>query len=320
MTTSTELHVIFGTGPVGSWVARFLLEKGKTVRMVNRSGKAHLAPDGVDIVAGDATNFDFARQVSQGAAVVYNALNPAYTEWPRLFPALQNGVLEGAIASGAKLISAENVYMYGPVHGKMTEDLPNAAKTRKGRTRAQMAEQLLEAHRAGKVRVALARGSDYFGPGVLDSSTGERVFYPVLAGGKVTAMGNLDVPHTLTYIEDMARAMVTLGERDEALGQIWHVPNAPTLTTRQFLTMVYEAAGTKPQISAAPNFIIRGMGLFSPLMRELAEMLYEFTDPHIVDHSKYARAFGDHSTPMSEAIRRTLDWYRANPHQESKTA
>lgn len=310
--SSRELQVIFGAGPLGRALANSLLERGKRIRMVSRSGTADV-PEQVILVAGDVTDFKQARALAEGASVVYNCLNAPYTEWENVFPRLQAGVIEAAAAAGAKLISAENVYMYGEVRQPMTEDMPYKAHTRKGRVRAKMAETLMQAHESGKVQVAIARASDFYGPGVLDSSAGERVFYPALEGKKVTMIGKLDVPHTLTYIADFGRALAILGEHDQAIGEIWHVPNAETLTARQFLTMIFEEAGHTPNFGTVPNFVIRAMGLFMPMMREVAEMLYEFDRPHIIDHSKFVRAFGDISTAHCEAIRHTLAWYRQHP-------
>ena len=167
MTENNELHVVFGTGPVGMAVMDELVCRGKRVRMVNRGGRANL-PEGVEVVGGDATDPAFTREVSVGASTIYNALNPPYNKWPELFPALQAGVLEGTAAAGAKLIAMENLYMYGPTGGRrLTEDLPYAAETRKGKVRARMSQELMEAHRSGKVQVALGRASDFFGPHVL---------------------------------------------------------------------------------------------------------------------------------------------------------
>src|ERR687896_254373 len=110
MTDNGELHVVFGTGPVGLAVMDELVSKGKRVRMVNRSGRANV-PEGVEVVGGDAADPTFTREVSEGASVVYFALNPPYNKWPELFPGLQAGVLEGAASAGAKLIAMENLYI-----------------------------------------------------------------------------------------------------------------------------------------------------------------------------------------------------------------
>jgi nucleoside-diphosphate-sugar epimerase len=303
------LHVVFGSGPLGMATARALAADGKQVRVVNRSGSA-AAPAGVEVVRGDAADPASVRAAMAGAAVVYQCAQPPYHRWPELFPALQAGIVAGAAAQGAKLVVAENLYMYGLADRPMTEDLPNAATTRKGRTRAAMSEALLAAHRRGELRVAIGRGSDFFGPGVVESLLGERVFGLAAAGKAAQAIGNPDLPHTYTFIDDFGRALATLGQHDRALGQIWHVPNPETLTTRQVITMIYEELGLPPKISTVSRTMLRLAGLFVPGARETVEMLYEFEHPFVVDSGKYVQAFGDHATPMRDAIRQTVAWYR----------
>jgi nucleoside-diphosphate-sugar epimerase len=250
-----ELHVIFGTGPLGQAVMRELLTRNVLIRMINRSGKATV-PESVEVIGADAYDSQNTRFVTHGATVVYQCAQPAYTQWQTLFPKLQSSIIRGVAASGAKLIVGDNLYMYGAVKGLLREDLPNAAKTRKGRTRAQMAEALLDAHQQGIVRLAIARGSDFYGPGVLNSVMGDRVFSAILAGKTASAVGNLDLPHTYTFIDDFGKALVNLGEQEEALGQIWHVPNAETITTRQFLTLAFEAVGHLPKMSGMGKFMM----------------------------------------------------------------
>src|ERR671911_40702 len=193
MTDNSELHVVFGTGSVGIFVMEALMQRGgRGVRMVNRSGRASV-PEGVEVVGGDATDPTFTREASDGASVVYFALNPPYNKWPELFPPLQAGVLEGAASAGAKLIAMENLYMYGPTQGRpLTEDLPHASNTRKGAIRARMSEKLMEAHTSGKVRVAIGRASDYFGPRVLASAAGEQVFGRAVEGKSAQLAGDPD--------------------------------------------------------------------------------------------------------------------------------
>ncbi|HLA41859.1 MAG TPA: NAD-dependent epimerase/dehydratase family protein, partial [Aggregatilineales bacterium] len=175
-------HIIFGAGPIGMALMHELASQGKSVHIVHRTGTAHAPPE-VAVKAGDASNPEHTRRLCDGAAVVYNCTNPPYSQWTELFPALQAGVLEGAVASGAKYVAMENLYAYGKVNGKpITEDLPCQPHTRKGKIRHQMTQTLMEAHEKGLIRVTIARASDYFGPGGLQSAMGGRVFYPALAG------------------------------------------------------------------------------------------------------------------------------------------
>src|SRR5215212_5441331 len=311
MTDKGELHVVFGTGPVGMSVMDALVQRGRRVRMVNRSGRASV-PDGVELVGGDATNVAFAREAGEGASVVYFALNPPYDKWPELFPPLQAAVLEGAASAGAKLIAMENLYMYGPTDGRpLTEGLPYAPNTRKGAVRAMMSEELMEAHQSGRVRVAMGRASDFFGPRVLASAAGEQVFGRAVQGKSAQVAGNPDQPHTYTYVPDLAKGLVTLGEREEALGRAWHLPSPETLTTREFVEIIFEEVGKPARIQAAPKILLRAIGLFNPGMREMIEMLYEFEEPFVVDHSKFEQAFGKHATPLKEAVGDTVRWYRS---------
>jgi nucleoside-diphosphate-sugar epimerase len=306
-------HVVFGAGPVGLAVATELAARGRRVIVVNRSGRAEL-PAGVERRGGDASDPAFAREVSAGASVVYDCLNPPYHRWPELFPPLQAGVLEGAAAAGARLVAMENLYLYGPNGGRpLTEDLPAAATSRKGVTRARMAEDLLAAHRDGRVRVAIGRASDFFGPGVVASAMGERVVRPALTGRRVQVIGDPDLPHTYSYVPDIGRALVLLGEREEALGQAWHLPSPPTVSTRRLLELLAAEAGQRARVQSLPRPLFRALGVVNRDLRELREMLYEFEEPFVADHGKFARAFGDLATPLEEAVGRTAAWYRSHP-------
>jgi nucleoside-diphosphate-sugar epimerase len=280
--------------------------------MINRSGRLEDPPAGAELQAADLNDHDAARQACAGAASIYLCANVPYTDWPRGWPPLAAGILAAATASGAKLVFGDNLYSYGPVDGPIREDCPAVATGKKGRLRAQLAETFLAAHRAGQVRVAIGRASDFFGPWAEQTSAlGSRVVPAALSGKRGMVLGDIDRLHTYTYIDDYARGLVTLGSRDAALGQVWHVPSAPTLTTRALLEMVWAEAGTgKPRVMAMRRGMVKVVGLFNPLVRELDEMMYEWEKPYVVDHSKFERAFGATITPHAEAIRNTVAWFR----------
>lgn len=306
-------QVVFGTGPVGLALIEHLNERGEEVRAVNRSGSADL-PDGVDLMGGDASDREFATRAARGANVVYQCLNPPYTIWPELFPPLQEAVVAAAVEAGAKLVSFENLYMYGPTGGEpITEDHPPRPVGEKGRARAEMARELLGAHESGRLRVAIGRASDYFGPRGLVSHMGERVFYPALEGKNAQVFGDPDQPHTFTYLPDIAAGLATLGHREEADGRPWHLPNPETLTTRAFVRKVYEAAGTDGDVSAMPNFLVNLVALFNSSVREIKEVLYQFEEPFVVDSRAFEETFDQTATHLDLAIETTVDWFQANP-------
>jgi nucleoside-diphosphate-sugar epimerase len=314
MNQNSEKPVIFGTGPLGLAVMDALIERGyQDITLVNRSGQVNEPlPDGVTVVAGDATNPDQVAQICQTATVVFHCAQPGYTEWPEKFTPITQGILEGVSRTQARLVFGDNLYMYGPTDGRLIHpELPYAATGPKGKTRAHMAQLLLEAHRAGKVRVTIGRASDFYGPRVIGSAVGDMVFEAALTGKTVNALGNVDQPHTYTYIRDFGRALVTLSEHEAAFGQAWHVPNAETITTRQFVELVGREVGRPLKIRTAGRWMVTLLGLFSPQLREFKEMMYEFTEPYVVDHSQFAAAFGPVSvTSHQVAIKETLAWYR----------
>ncbi len=307
----TPEHVIFGTGQLGLAIMDEFVAQGVPVRMVNRRGRApEPFPPTVELVAGDVTNPHDVTRLTEGANVVFLCAQPHYNEWPEKFPPIIRGVLEGLQGKGIKLVFGDNLYMYGATHGQpIHEGLPYAATGHKGRTRALMANLLLDAHRQGQVPVVIGRASDFYGPRVTDSAVGEMLFAAALQAKTVNMLGDVNLPHTYTYIRDFARALITLSQHDDAYGQAWHVPNDTTLTSRQFADLVAQAVGKPVKLRTMGRLGVTLIGLFHPILREMKEMLYEFEEPYIVDDSRFRQQFGSQATPHVEAIQETVQWY-----------
>jgi nucleoside-diphosphate-sugar epimerase len=265
----------------------------------------------VDWRHADLTDAEAAIDAVKGATVVYQCLNVPYTQWPKLFPPLQRTVLTAAERAEALLVTLENLYGYGPTGGiPLTEDLPLAATTAKGRTRAAMTADLLAAAQSGRVRMTIGRASDFFGAGVTESTLGSRVFGNALAGKRADFIGNPSLPHTYSYVPDIAAGLITLGSDERAIGQIWHLPGPQTVTTRTLLDLVAADVGHPVVVRAIHTTVARAIGLVSPMMRGLAEMSYEFEQPFVLDTSKYEATFTSPTTPLATAISDTLAWYR----------
>jgi nucleoside-diphosphate-sugar epimerase len=318
MTSEQQLHVVIGAGPLGAATARALRKRGHQVRILSRSGRG-MAPAGAELRAVDVYDTAALRTALGGAQAVYQCAAPAYEDWVKHFLPFQRAIVAGLADSEPTLIVAENLYMYGAVDGPIHRDLPYAATTRKGRVRAAAARELEQAHERGEIRYAAARGADFFGPGVRNSMLGERVFAAALAGKTAQAVGNIDLPHSYTYIEDFGEALAVLGEREEASGRAWHVPNAPARSTRAIIEGIFELLEQPARISSMGRLMMRIGGLFIPAARESVEMMYQFERPFIVDSNAYKAAFGDHSTPLDEALAATLDWYRSQAPQAATT-
>lgn len=304
---TSPFHVILGTGPLARATGEALLARGQSVRFVSQSGNMADRPAGSTLVKADLLDFDAATAALKDAAVVYFCAQPPYHHWVEKFDALQASALAATRQVGARFIAAENLYGYGPSSEPFHEDMPLRPNTRKGEVRARMHQSLMAEHRAGNLKVAVARAADFFGARVVGSAVGERFVRAVKSGKPVEVMGNPDAVHAYTFIDDFGTAMAVLGTNDAALGEVWHVPNAQAVSTRRFIELAFSVAGTGAgRLRRMGRIELALVGLLVPPVRESIEMLYEFEEPFLVDHSKFAARFGDHATPLEAALARTL--------------
>ncbi|MBN6052990.1 NAD-dependent epimerase/dehydratase family protein [Nonomuraea sp. RK-328] len=298
-------HVVVGSGQVGGQLAAKLVAQGHEVTVVTRSGSG---PDGATKVAADVTDQNRLIEITKGADVLYNCVNPRYHRWLTDWPPMAASFLAAAEATGAVYIMLGNLYAYGPVTGAMTEDLPLASTSPKAQVRARMWADALAAHEAGRVRVTEVRGSDYFGPGSTDQSyLGDRFIAPLRAGKTISLVWPADVTHSWTYLPDVADALIVAGADERAWGRPWHVPTAEPLTFRQIGERMAAVLGRPaPKMSTLPWPLVRAAGLFSPMAGEMRHIRYQFVDPFVLDSSAFQTTFGVRPTPVDEALRATL--------------
>ncbi|MFI6938593.1 NAD-dependent epimerase/dehydratase family protein [Streptomyces sp. NPDC050418] len=306
-------HVVVGAGQVGTHLARLLLTRGHQVVVVTRSGSG---PDDAECVAADVTDRDRLTRIVEGAAALHNCAGPPYTRWAQDWPPLAAALLGAAESTGAVLVTAGNLYGYGPVEGPMTEDLPLAATGTKGRVRIAMWAEALSAHQEGRAKVTEVRSSDYFGPGASDQTPAGTRFVPSLLAGKRTLfLGDPDQPHSWTYLPDVATAMAAVADAPSAWGRAWHVPNSPAVSARTLAERLCSLAGAPaPRLSRPPALVRRALELANPLVRELRETRYQFDRPFVVDSTAFEEAFGVSATPLDDALRATIASMAATPH------
>jgi len=314
---NAELHVIFGSGPLGKSTARELLRMGQRVRMVNRSGKLTGMPENVEVVAGDAYDLQRNIAVTRDAAVVYQCAQPLYYEWAEKFPAFQQAILDAVAKNGAKLVVGDNLYMYGDTQGQpLREDMPYQPHTKKGKVRAEMAQAIMAAHTSGKVRAAIGRASNFFGPE--DHTVTDLTIRPALLGKTINLIGRMDQLHTFSYVVDFGKLLATLGTHDEAFGQIWFTPSPRAVTQADFVKLLQAEVGKPVKVMLGSAMMLRFLGLFNPMIRETVEMMYEWTQPFVVDTSKAEKAFGLQATPLPLAIKETVAWLREDIARQTK--
>jgi nucleoside-diphosphate-sugar epimerase len=303
-----SLHVIVGAGPVGSTIARKLVERGEQVRVVTRSGGGP-EHSSIERVAADATDAERLSTLADGAVALYNCANPAYHRWLTDWPPLASALLTAAERSGAVLATSSNLYGYGPVSGTITPATPQAATHPKLRLRADMWRDALAAHEAGKIRATEVRASDYIeANSILAFVLGK----PLLAGKRAQVPAALDAPHSWTSIDDVAGTLITVAGDERAWGKPWHVPTAPPLTIRQLAAKFTEVAGAPaPKLSVLPYPVLWTVGLFSPMVRELRTTRYQFVEPFVLDSDETTSTFGLKPRPVEESLRDAVQRLRA---------
>jgi nucleoside-diphosphate-sugar epimerase len=300
------LHVIIGAGPVGSATADLLAQRGEQVRVVTRRGTGPRHP-AIELVAGDAADAGALGRLAEGAAAIYNCVNPAkYYRWTTDWPPVAAALLSAAESSGAVLVTANNLYGYGPVDVPMTEDLPFDPPTVKGRVRAQMWHDALAAHTAGRIRATEARASDYLGPGAQSLLT-LFALPRVLAGKPVILPADPDLPHSWTYPIDVARTLVALGSDERAWGRPWNVPTDHPASIRDIVTRAAALTGARPpRLYRLPEPVMWLASPLHPVVPTLREMRYQFERPFVLDSSRATATFGIEPTPLDEALRVTV--------------
>lgn len=305
-------HVIVGSGPVGSVTARQLVEAGHRVTVVSRSGSGPAHP-AIERVATDASDSAALTRLSAGAHTLYNCANPPYHRWSTQWPPMAAALLAAAEASGAVLVTMSNLYGYGPVDGPMTEDLPLRPSTVKGEIRARMWRDALVAHEAGRIRAVEARASDYVGAGATSLLTSV-VLPKVVAGKRALVPADLDVPHSWTYVGDVARTLAVLGADERAWGRAWHVATEPAMPIREVATLAAElTSAPAPRLARMPAAVLWLGGLTNPTVREFQKMIYQFRRPFVLDSTAVTSTFGLTATPLATSLKETVVALQASP-------
>ncbi len=298
------VHAVVGAGgATGRRLVAHLHAAGYRVRAVTRDGRDVGTP-GVE-TAADATDGAALAAACRDAAAVYHCVMPVLARWTGEFPVVTDALVDAASRAGARLVYADDTWMYGRVEGPMTEDTPWRPVGAKGVLRAWIAERVLSAGAAGRLPVGVVRAGELYGPGVRSVVAGN-VFRAALRGWPVQWLGDPDLPLTPTFIDDFAATLAAVGTGDTSAAAVWHVPHPGVTTGRALAAEACRQAGTRLRLVRHGSRRVRALGHVVPLAREGAEMVYQFEQPFVVDGSRAARAFGLAATPYEEGVRRTL--------------
>ncbi|MGV3503465.1 MAG: NAD-dependent epimerase/dehydratase family protein [Adhaeribacter sp.] len=299
------MHTILGAGgPISNALAKELLQKGEAVRLVSR--RPVQTTGNASWVRADLKDYRQLLAAVQGSGVIYMCAGLRYDHqvWAREWPGIMQNLIEATKATGARLLFFDNVYMYGPVAGAMTEDSPYRPVSKKGEIRARIATQLMDEVRAGNLNATIARAADFYGAESLNSFFDSLVLSKYARGGKAMWLGDPDSKHSFTYVPDAAKAVYLLGQHPEAANQVWHLPTAPALTGRDFLQLAAGAYHTAPKFTKVNKLMLQALGLFSKAIGETAELYYQYQHDYVFCSKKFEEAFGLLPTSYAEGVQK----------------
>lgn len=304
------MQTILGSGGViGNELALALTAYTNNIRLVSRNPKKVNETD--QLVQADLLNKDDVFRAVEGSEIVYVTVGfpYSYKTWKAYWPVFISHVIEACKVHKAKLVFFDNVYMYDKNHlNGMTEETPIAPPSKKGRIRAQVADLILQDVAQGHLQALIARSADFYGPGIANSSMlNETVIKPLMAGKKANWVGGANFRHSFTYTPDAGKATAILGNSAEAFGQVWHLPTAKDpMTGKEWIEAVAKILDKKPAFQLAPKWMVHIIGLFVPIMKEMAEMTYQYDRDYVFDSSKFETHFNMKPTTYLSGLETTL--------------
>ena len=301
-------QLVVGAGLIGRPLAERLAARGDTVTIATRSASPAHGATPLTLDASDASAFS---RAAEGAETIFLCTNPPYTDWETDWPPIFSAAITAAASSGANLVSMGNLYPYGTPTGMMTERSPEKTTEKKGRIRKAGWQQMLAAHRRGEIKAVEVRASDYFGPGSSGTAhLGSSFFTPVLESKTAHVVGKPNVAHSWSYLPDIATTLIAAADYQGDWGRIWHVPSG-SYSRVEIVAQLNEIYGTKGKVSGYPQWLLRSLGMASPMMREVWASSYQFVVPFVIDSTETRRELGVKATDWTEALTTTANSYRA---------
>ena len=307
---------IFGAGgAIGRAIAPELERRGIPFRVVGR-GKAKLeAAFGqmkhAEVFDADLTDLRSAGAAARGIDTIIYTVGVPYTSF-QLHPSMIRTTIEAAATMQvARLVLVSNVYTYGvPRTSHVAETHQREPQTRKGKYRKEQEDAVIDAHRKGRLQGMVVRLPDFYGPNA-DLSLANPIFRAALDGKTANWLGPVNAPHEFLFVPDAGPPIADLADCAACYGEAWNIAGAGEINGMDFITRVYRAAGRSPKYRSVGRGMLKIMGWFSPLYRELPEMLYLAETPVLLDDSKLQAKFGTaRKTSYDDGIRQTLEWMR----------
>lgn len=308
------LHTLLGAnGTIATELLPLLIENKEQIRLVSRNPKPVA---GAQTVAANMLDYNQVTAAVNGSGIVYLLIGLEYNYkiWQRDWPVIMRNVINACKAANAKLIFFDNVYPYGIVKGKITEETPFDPVSKKGKIRAEVDTLLLNEMKNGTINAIIARAADFYGPRCVEKSVPNSLVFSRLKKKQTPQwLANAGVPRSLTYIPDAAKAIYILSKHPEAFNKTWMLPTAaPPLTGKQFVHLAAQYMQGPDKVQIIPKWLVGLAGLFKPMMKEIHEMMYQDEYGYWLDSSKFEQTFQVKPTAYEEGIKATAEWFLQN--------
>ena len=300
--------ILGANGTIGSVLTKELVNYTDKIRLVSRNPRKVNESD--ELFPADLSNPAFVDQAVEGSDIVYLVLGFDYNlkVWEEKWPRLMRATINACIKHNTRLVFFDNVYMYDiNAIPHMTEESPYNPSSKKGMVRKHIAEMILDEVKAGKLMALIARSADFYGPDNDKSFVNEMVYKNFKKGKRANWFIDADKKHSFTYTPDAAKATALLGNTDDAYNTIWHLPtDKNTLTGREFIEIFSREMKVPDKVSVMPIWLIKILGIFVPVLKEMPEMMYQYDRNYFFDSSKFEKRFNFKTTTYQEGVKLTV--------------
>ncbi len=305
------MQTILGSGgAIGVELTKALTKYTDKIRLVSRNPEKVNESD--ELFKADLLNSTEVKNAVKGADVVYATVGFTYSVkvWAENWPVFIENVINACAEENCKLVFFDNMYMYDADYlNGMTEETPINPPSKKGEIRRAIAQKILDAVAEGKIKALIARSADFYGPGIKNTSMlTETVFNNLRDGKKANWMISTDFKHSFTYTPDAGKATALLGNTEDAYNQVWHLPTtANPFTGKEWIEAIAKEMGKEPKTQVAPKFLVKILGMFIPIMKEMVEMLYQYDRDYVFESSKFEKRFDFKPTPYLDGIKNIVE-------------
>ena len=305
-------HTILGAGgTIANVLAYELLRENESVRLVSRSNYSII---GAESFKADITSYEETLNSVKGSDIVYLVAGLPYNRkvWAEMWPKVMKNTIDACKNYGAKLIFFDNVYMYGKVNGKMTEETPYNPCSVKGEIRANIATMLENEMKQNNIKALIARSADFYGPYAAQSSVPYFLAIQKMMNGKSGQwLGNDQKSHSFTYTLDSASGLNMLWKSDDYFQQTWHLPTFnPAIDGKTFIEILAKELDMEPKYSVLKKWMVAMAGIFNTMIFESLEMLYQSENEYYFDSAKFNERFNFNPTSYQQGIKETIEFYR----------